>query len=230
MAPARILVVDSDSTARDLLKSTLTTLGHSVSDSTDARSALAVLDRERPDLIVCDLSLPDINGVEFLHDVRRREMLSAVRFVMTSDRKDTDDVLRAFESGADDFISKPIDRNELRARIGACLRRPATAAEEHTTEAGGILIDHRAKRVSVNGRYLSVAPREFKLLSHFLKHRDQVFSRDELLTKVWEKDVGIGPRTVDVHMRRLRILLEPSGHDHCLQTVRGSGYRFSLEG
>lgn len=229
MAPARILVVDSDSTARDFLKSTLQTLGHEVSDSMDARSALAVLDRQQPDLIVCDFSLPDINGVELLRDVRRKDMLRAVRFVMTSEGRGTDDLLFALESGADDFIAKPIDRTELRARISACLRRPAALPDGHTTSAGGITIDHRSKRVSVDGQYLSVAPREYQLLSFFLSHRDQVFSREELLSGVWEQDVGIGPRTVDVHMRRLRVLLEPSGHDRYLQTVRGSGYRFSLD-
>ncbi len=229
MTLASILVVDPDAASRGQMASELRELGHDVSESEDAGSALQFVRRKRPDLMVCDFTLPDLAGVELLSDVRSSDELRTIRVLMTSHRRDSDDVARAFESGADDFIQKPVNLHELRARVGACLKRPASLGCAEEIEAGGIAIDNVSHRVVVDGTYVSLAPREYRLLLFLLSNQDRVFSRKQLLVHVWDRDATVGPRTVDVHVRRLRSLLEPFGYDRYLQTVRGSGYRFSLE-
>ena len=228
MTLASILVVDSDAAARGRVVAELRSLGHDVSESENAGYALQLVRRKRPDLMVCDLTLPDVAGVELLGDVRGSEELRSIRVLMTSSRGESDDVIKALESGADDFIGKPINMLELRARVGACLRRPANLAQLDEIGAGGITIDNIGHRVAVNGRFVSLAPREYRLLQFLLSNQDRVFSRKQLLAHVWDRDTGVGARTVDVHMRRLRGVLEPFGYDRYLQSVRGSGYRFSL--
>ncbi len=211
------------------MASELRRLGHDVSETGDAGSALAFARRRRPDLMVCDFALPDLAGVELLSDVRGSEDLRNVRVLITSTGVDKADVITAFESGADDFIVKPVNRLELRARVDACLRRPANLAQAEEISAGGIRIDNTGHRVRVDGKTLSLAPREYRLLQFLASNPDRVFSRQQLLVHVWDRDAAVGARTVDVHIRRLRSLLEPFAYDRYLQTVRGSGYRFSLE-
>ena len=229
MTLASILVVDSDAASRGQMAAELRELGHDVSETENAGSALQMVRRKRPDLMVCDFVLPDLAGVELLSDVRSSEDLRNMRVLMTSSRGNSDDVERAFESGADDFMLKPVNLRELRARVGACLKRPANLAFVDEIKAGGITIDNVSHRVMVDGTYVSLAPREYRLLLFLLSNQDRVFSRKQLLVHVWDRDATVGPRTVDVHVRRLRSLLEPFGYDRYLQTVRGSGYRFSLE-
>jgi two-component system phosphate regulon response regulator PhoB len=229
MTLASILVVDSDAATRGQMATELRELGHDVSETENAGSALQMVRRKRPDLMVCDFTLPDLAGVELLSDVRGNEDLRNMRVLMTSSRGDSDDVERAFESGADDFILKPVNLHELRARVGACLKRPANLSSAEEIRAGGITIDNVSHRVVVDGTYVSLAPREYRLLLFLLSNQDRVFSRKQLLVHVWDRDATVGPRTVDVHVRRLRSLLEPFGYDRYLQTVRGSGYRFSLD-
>lgn len=229
MTLASILVVDADLAARQQIVASLEEVGHAVRESTSAATALKAVKSDRPDLVVCDCALPDIAGIELLSDVRRSDDLRAVRVLMTSGGDSSEDAVRSFESGADDFVGKPIDLPEFLARVAACLRRPANLGRSETISAGGITIDDIGHRVAVDGEYLSLAPREYRLLQFLLSNRDRVFSRQQLLVHVWDRDATVGPRTVDVHVRRLRSILEPSTYDRYLQTVRGSGYRFSLE-
>ena len=230
MPLASILVVDPDSAARELIASELRELGHDVSESADAGSALRAARRTCPDLMVCDFTLPDLDGIELLSDVRRSEDLRRIRVLMTSASNGSEDIVTALQSGADDFVGKPIRLPELVARVNACLRRPANIADTETIAAGGISVDNVGHRVMVDDDYISLAPREYRLLLFLLSNQDRVFSRKQLLGHVWDRDASIGPRTVDVHIRRLRSALEPYGYEGYLQTVRGSGYRFSLEG
>ena len=229
MTLASILLVDSDSRARAAMANELRRLGHDVNQTGDAGSALAFVRRRHTDLMVCDFELPDLAGVELLSDVRGSEDLRNVRVLMTSDGADEADVITALESGADDFIVKPVNRLELRARVSACLRRTANPAHAREISAGGISIDNTGHRVRADGQAISLAPREYLLLLFLVSNPDRVFSRQQLLVHVWERDAAVGARTVDVHIRRLRSLLEPFGYDRYLQTVRGSGYRFSLD-
>lgn len=225
---ASILLVDQDVDTRAAIAGTLRNIGHDVSELSDADSAWAAVQRTRPDLLICDYSLPDLSGVELLTDVRCNDALKSIRVLMTSDRGDTSDVVTALRSGADDFIEKPIRLPEFIARVDACLRRPANIGRTATLDAGGLSMDTVAHRVTVDGDVVSLAPREYRLLHFFLSNRDRVLSRSQLLSQVWDRDTSLGPRTVDVHIRRLRSVLEPAGYDRYLQTVRGAGYRFSL--
>lgn len=226
---ASILVVDSDAAVRGSMVKELRELGHDVEESTDAGTALRLVRRRRPDLMLCDFKLPDLAGVELLSDVRSIDDLRTMRVMMTSNGSSSEDIVVALESGADDFIGKPINMPELRARVGACLRRPANVMQSEEVSAGSITIDSLGHRVAVEGTYISLAPREYRLLLFMLRNQDRVFSRKQLLVHVWDRDAAVGPRTVDVHIRRLRGLLEPFDCDRYIQTVRGSGYRFSLD-
>jgi two-component system phosphate regulon response regulator PhoB len=226
---ASILVVDPDRAMRGHMAHELRELGHDVAESDDAFTALELVRRKRPDLMLCDFALPDLGGVELLNDVRSIDDLRTMRVMMTSGRANAEDIVLALESGADDFIGKPINMPELRARVGACLRRPANVLQTEEISAGGIRIDNLSQRVAVDDTYVSLAPREYRLLLFMISNRDRVFSRKQLLVHVWDRDAAVGPRTVDVHVRRLRSVLEPFGYETYLQTVRGSGYRFSLD-
>jgi two-component system phosphate regulon response regulator PhoB len=229
MSLASILLVDDDVTVRALIAQDLRELGHDVSESDDAGSALKAIAAKRPDLMVLDWALPDLAGIELLSDVKRNDELKHVRVVMTSAHHEPEDVVAALELGADDFIGKPFSSRELVARVGACLRRPATSHNSGRIDAGGISVDKIGHRVLVDNKVVSLAPREYRLLLFLIGNQDRAFSRRQLLIHVWDRESTVGVRTVDVHIRRLRSVLEPSGYDRYLQTVRGSGYRFSLE-
>lgn len=229
MTLASILIVDADITVQQQMVSSLSELGHEVSATENARTAFGAMQRKRPDLLVCDCHLPDLAGVELLSDLKRNDELRTMRVVMTSARNGADNAVSALQSGADDFIYKPLNMQEFLARIAACLRRPATLLRADSVSAGGITIDNISHRVSADGSYLSLAPREYGLLLFLLNNQNRVFSRRQLLAQVWGGDAIVGPRTVDVHIRRLRNQLEPYSYAKYIQTVRGSGYRFSLE-
>lgn len=229
MTLASILVVDSDMQARQAIVHELRELGHDVDELETAGSAIQAVREMCPDLMVCDIMLPDLSGIELLNDVRQNDELRKLRVLMTSATPGSGDVVTALESGADDFVGKPIDPQELTARVGACLNRPANQSDSDRATAGGIAIDKIGHRVIVDETFVTLAPREYRLLLFLLTHQDRVFSRKQLLIHVWDRDVTVGPRTVDVHIRRLRSVLEPFGYDGYLQTVRGTGYRFSLE-
>lgn len=226
---ALILVVDSDSASRSLIAGGLRELGHNVSETSDAGSALIAVRTEKPDLMVCEFSLPDLSGVDLLDDMRASEDLRSMRVLMTSDAHKSNDVALALNAGADDFVGKPVNMEEFLARVDACLRRPANNRQSRVIRAGGISIDVVGHRVSVDDTFVSLAPREYRLLLFLLSNPDRVHTRQQLLLQVWDRDAaGVGSRTVDVHVRRLRSLLEPFNKASYLQTVRGSGYRFSL--
>jgi two-component system phosphate regulon response regulator PhoB len=229
MSLASILLVDHDVTARALIAQELRELGHDVSESDDAGGALKAMAESRPDLMVLDWVLPDLAGIELLSDVKHNDELKHVRVVITSAHREPEDVVTALDLGADDFLGKPFSSRELVARVGACLRRPATLHNSGRLEAGGISVDKIGHRVLVDNKLVSLAPREYRLLLFLVCNQDRAFSRRQLLVHVWNRDSAVGVRTVDVHIRRLRSVLEPFGYDRYLQTVRGSGYRFSLE-
>jgi two-component system phosphate regulon response regulator PhoB len=228
MTLASILVVDSDIHARQMIAHELRELGHDVNELDTAGSAIKAVRSTCPDLMVCEIALPDLSGIELLNDVRSSDELRKLRVMMTSASSGSDDVVAALESGADDFVAKPVDLQELGARVSACLNRPANNTDAGRVNAGGIAIDKVSHRVAVGEVFLNLAPREYRLLLFLLTNQDRVFSRQQLLVYVWDRDVSVGPRTVDVHIRRLRGVLEPFGYEGYIQTVRGAGYRFSL--
>ncbi|MEM9208663.1 MAG: winged helix-turn-helix domain-containing protein [Pseudomonadota bacterium] len=224
---ASILIVDADAMARDAVARELRGLGHDVAQSDSASTALEIVRSSRPDLMIIECALPDLSGLQVLTDIKRGDLTSPTRVVMTSGRGTADDVVAAFDSGADDFVGKPYAMSELVARVGACLRRPASTHSDEEIRAGAITIDNVSRRVFVDGDAITLAPREYRLLLFLMANRDRVFSRSQLLIHVWDRNANVGARTVDVHVRRLRSVLEPYSYQSYLQTVRGSGYRFS---
>ncbi len=230
MDPAAILLVDNDVHCRAAVAEKLRSLGHLVTEADTGSKAVRVIRDSLPDLVVIESLLPDVHGFEVLQDVKRSERLKALRVLMTSRSPVPDDVVTALENGAEDFVPKPYALEELVARIGACLRRPPSAGPSHLLSAGDIVLDQASHRVTVAGVPVTLAPREYRLLAFLLANQDRVYSRAQLLIHVWDRDATVGPRTVDVHVRRLRKLLEPFDLSHYIQTVRGSGYRFSLQG
>ena len=225
---ASILVVDADPAARNEVAHELRGQGHEVFESDKAGAALQAVEERRPDLLVLEWTLPDMGGLDVLTDVKRRRR-DAVRVLMTSARNEATDVATALDSGADDFVGKPYSMPEVVARVSACLRRPPTAHSSDELRAEGITIDRVGHRVYVQGEPLTLAPREYRLLVFLIANHGRVFSRAQLLLNVWGRRAAVGARTVDVHIRRLRSLLEPYGYDRFLQTARGAGYRFSTD-
>ncbi|MEJ2602861.1 MAG: winged helix-turn-helix domain-containing protein [Gammaproteobacteria bacterium] len=229
MDPAFILIVDDDARCRAEVARHLRELGHRVREAETASQAVREIRETLPDLVLIESRLPDVHGLELLEDIRRGERLRALRVVMTSRSPDPRDVVRALDHGADDFVGKPFVMEELIARVGACLRRPASTGASDVVAAGDIVVDRSSHRVTVGGRPTALAPREYRLMSFLVGNRERVYTRSQLLMHVWDRDASVGPRTVDVHIRRLRKILEPHGLAHYIQTVRGSGYRFSLD-
>lgn len=224
---ASILLVDADKTACRRARDILADAGHDVAVTRTADDAIAAFERQAFDLVLVDWMLQGDGGPALLERLRRDSDAAPMRIMTTSARGRVKDIIAAFDAGADDFVAKPFVAEELVARVGALFMRPLACRAKGTTRAGGISIDNLSQRVFVDGNRVSLAPREYQLLLFLMTNRDRVFSRRQLLSNVWQQNAGVGSRTVDVHIRRLRGILEPFGYDRFLQTVRGSGYRFS---
>jgi len=228
MSDISILVVDDEKAIRDMIAQSLRREGFSVITAADASEAKAAIVNQRPDLILLDWMLPDVSGIELARQWKRDEMTRELPVIMLTARVDEDDKIRGLESGADDYVTKPFSPRELSARIHAVLRR---IQPEHETRLNveGLELDMGGQRISANGAAIEMGPTEYKILQFFMTHPERVYSRDQLIDRVWGGNVYIEDRTVDVHIRRLRKALSPSGFDRFVQTVRGSGYRFSSQ-
>jgi two-component system phosphate regulon response regulator PhoB len=191
-------------------------------------SATAEINRALPDLILLDWMLPDTTGVEFARRLRADQRTRNIPIIMLTARTEERDKVMGLEAGADDYITKPFSPRELMARIRAVLRRRMPEMSEETVSAGGLELSPTTHRVSAKGVALELGPTEFRILHFFMTHPERVYSRGQLLDQVWGDHVFVEERTVDVHIRRLRQALEPSALDNLVQTVRGSGYRFSV--
>jgi two-component system phosphate regulon response regulator PhoB len=224
---ATILVVEDEPGIQEVLKFALTQQGHDVLQALDGETALGLLRGALPDLILLDWMLPGISGVELARRVRADARMKDIPIIMLTARAEERDKVQGLETGADDYITKPFSPRELMARIKAVLRRRAPQMTEDIVEAAGLQLDPACHRVTGNGAPLDLGPTEFRLLHFFMTHPERVYSRAQLLDNVWGDHVFVEERTVDVHIRRLRSVLEGTGHDRLIQTVRGSGYRFS---
>lgn len=182
-----------------------------------------------PDLILLDWMLPGSSGIELARRLRADARTKDIPIIMLTARGDERDKILGLEAGADDYITKPFSPRELMARIRAVLRRRAPQMSEEIVSIGGIELSPATHRVSANGENIELGPTEFRLLHFFMTHVERVYSRAQLLDQVWGDHVFVEERTVDVHIRRLRQVLELSGLERLVQTVRGSGYRFSLQ-
>ncbi len=227
--PAAILVVEDEPAIQTLIAANLRRHGHIVTAAMDAETALRQINETLPDLILLDWMLPGMSGLDFARRLRTDSRTRSIPIIMLTARGEERDKVMGLESGADDFVTKPFSPRELLARIQAVLRRGRPQASESPVEAGKLRLNPASHRVSADESPVSLGPTEFRLLHFLMTHPDRVHTRDQLLDQVWGDHVFVEERTVDVHIRRLRAALEPSGLDHYVQTVRGSGYRFSIE-
>lgn len=224
-----ILVVDDDPAIREMLRMALVGAGLTVVEAADAAQAWRLVDAAPPDLILLDWMLPGQSGYEFARALFMDTSRAAIPVIMLTARDQEEDKVAALEAGADDYVSKPFSLSELLARIRAVLRRSSRATDGEVLGFGTLQLDPASHRVSVQGNALELAPMEYQLLLFFMRNRERVFSRKELIKQVWGSGICVEERTVDVHVRRLRMALEPYGHDRFIQTVRGTGYRASGE-
>ncbi|MBN8282560.1 phosphate regulon transcriptional regulator PhoB [Zoogloea sp.] len=227
--PATILLVEDEPAIQELIAANLMRAGHHVVRATDAETAQRIVRDALPDLILLDWMLPGMSGVEFARRLRSEERTRGIPLIMLTARGEEQDKVLGLESGADDYITKPFSPRELVARIKAVLRRRAPETTEDPVELGGLRLDPATHRLAAAGSPVTLGPTEFRLLHFLMTHPERVHSRAQLLDQVWGDHVFVEERTVDVHIRRLRCALEPSGHDSLVQTVRGSGYRFSTQ-
>ncbi|MDO8826579.1 phosphate regulon transcriptional regulator PhoB [Methylophaga sp.] len=226
-----VLLVEDDAAIRDMINFSLRQAGFTCEASKDGESGLEWLKNQQPDMILLDWMLPGIDGIEFIRRLRANEFLASIPVIMLTAKGESEDMVKGLSVGADDYINKPFSPPELIARIKAVLRRcrPIDSDDAQKLQMAELVMDTKSHRVSVNGERIELGPTEFRLLHFFMKNPERAYNRSQLLDFVWGDTVYIEERTVDVHIRRLRKALEPSGHDNLVQTVRGVGYRFSAE-
>ncbi len=224
-----ILVVEDDEAIRDMIVFNLERSGYRALEAGDCQSARVLIADELPDLVLLDWMLPDSSGVELARSLRRDELTRETPIIMLTARSMEDDKVRGLDSGADDYVTKPFGARELIARINALLRRTAPGGADELVEAGGLKLNTASHRVTGKGKPIELGPTEFRMLRFFMTHPERVYSRSQLLDRIWGGGVYIEERTVDVHVLRLRKALAPLGLEGYIQTVRGAGYRFSAD-
>jgi two-component system, OmpR family, phosphate regulon response regulator PhoB len=225
-----ILIVEDEAPIVTLLRYNLEREGFRVIEAGDGEEALLLAAERKPDLILLDWMLPLLSGIEVCRRLRRSTEAKTVPIIMLTARGEEGDRVRGLNSGADDYITKPFSPSELIARVRAVLRRARPSTEEETLRYGDLLMDLAAHRVKRSSRDVHLGPTEFRLLRHFLEHPGRVFSREQLLDTVWGPDVYVEPRTVDVHIRRLRKALNAEQDDDVIRTVRSAGYALDSAG
>lgn len=219
-----ILVVEDEAALVELLRYNLEEEGFRVSDAADGEAALAAVAEDKPDLIVLDLMLPLVSGLEICRQLRRRPETRGLPIIMLTARGEESDRIRGLDSGADDYVTKPFSPSELVARVRAVLRRARPALAQDSLGYGELVMDLATRRVTREGRAIHLSPTEFRLLQHFMEHPGRVFSREQLLDAVWGLDAEVEPRTVDAHIRRLRKALNDGGKADLIRTERAAGY------
>jgi two-component system, OmpR family, phosphate regulon response regulator PhoB len=219
-----ILVVEDEAALVTLLRYNLEREGFRVAAAADGEEALLLAREEKPDLVLLDWMLPLLSGIEVCRQLRRMTETRSVPIIMLTARGEEGDKLRGLDSGADDYITKPFSPSELVARIRAVMRRTRPAVNGEVLHYDDLVMDLASHRVRRKGRDVHLGPTEFRLLRHLLEHQGRVFSREQLLDVVWGQDVYVEPRTVDVHIRRLRKALNAEEESDLIRTVRSAGY------
>jgi len=220
----RILVVEDEPAQREILIYNLEAGGFRVLRAGSGDEALLVVEEERPDVILLDWMLPGVSGIEICRRLRARVSTRSVPIIMMSAKSEEADRVRGLETGADDYVVKPFSVAELIARVRSQLRRTRPSTVGQRLEFGDIVLDAESHRVSRGGASVDLGPTEFRLLSTFMEKPGRVWSREQLLDRVWGRDVYVDTRTVDVHVGRLRKALCRRGGDNPIRTVRGAGY------
>jgi len=227
MTAQKILIVEDEQAIREMTAFHLSRAGYEVFEAQDCREARALLADNRPDLALIDWMLPDMSGLELTRTLKRDKEFEDLAIIMLTARADERDKVSGLEGGADDYITKPFSPRELVARIKAVLRRAGNSTDE-VVSAGVLELDAAGHRVLSSGQEIKLGPTEYRLLHFLMTHAERVYSRTQLLDRVWGANVYVEERTVDVHIRRLRKALNGVSADDYIQTVRGAGYRFSI--
>lgn len=227
--PANILVVEDEPAIQELLALNLVQAGHNPIRALSVEQGQKLMRETTPDLILLDWMLPGMSGIEFARRLKSDDLTKSIPIIMLTARGEELDKVRGLEVGADDYVTKPFSPRELNARIKAVLRRRAPQMTDDPIEIGGLRLDPTTHRVTGNGEVLDLGPTEFRLLHYLMSNPERVHSRSQVLDRVWGDRVFVEDRTVDVHIRRLRLTLAKTGHEDYIQTVRGVGYRFSAQ-
>jgi two-component system phosphate regulon response regulator PhoB len=226
---ANILIVEDESPILELLALNISQAGYNPLRAISAEHAEKLINEALPDIILLDWMLPGMTGIDFAKKLRSNALTKTIPIIMLTARSDELDKVKGLEVGADDYITKPFSPRELNARIKAVLRRKAPELTEDILKINGLELNPVSHRVTGNNKPLEMGPTEFRLLHFFMSNPERVYSRSQLLDKVWGSQIFIEDRTVDVHIRRLRNILTQSQHENLIQTVRGSGYRLSTK-
>jgi two-component system phosphate regulon response regulator PhoB len=227
--PASVLIVEDEPAILELIGVNLEHAGYETLRATSAEEAQRLLGEVLPDLVLLDWMLPGQSGLALAKRLRGDARTRDLPLIFLTARAEEPDKIAGLEAGADDYITKPFSTKELVARIRAVMRRRKPQHGDSPVEIGGLRLDPIAHRVTGHGRPLTLGPTEFRLLHYLLTHPNRVYSRAQLLDEVWGDHVFIEERTVDVHIRRLRQAISPTGHDALIETVRGSGYALRIE-
>ncbi|HEX2887019.1 phosphate regulon transcriptional regulator PhoB [Vineibacter terrae] len=225
-----ILIVEDEAPLVELLRYNLERAGYRVSAAGDGEAAMRAIDEDRPDLVLLDWMLPLMSGIEVCRQLRRAPGTANIPIILLTARGEEHDRVRGLDAGADDYVSKPFSPAELIARIRAVLRRIRPALADEVLSYADLTMDLVQHRVTRQGKPVHLGPTEFRLLRHFMEHPGRVFTREQLLDSVWGRDVYIEARTVDVHIRRLRVALNVEGQPDLIRTVRAAGYALDAQG
>jgi two-component system phosphate regulon response regulator PhoB len=227
MTTATVLVVDDEPAIRDMICTALEMAGFRCLSADNAQQAHALIVDGKPDIALLDWMMPGTSGLELARRLRRDELTAHIPLIMLTAKSEEDNKIQGLDAGADDYITKPFSTRELIARIKVLLRRTSGSSQEEPLAAEGLVVDRISKRVLCDDKPVELGPTEYRLLEFFMSHAERAYTRAQLLDHVWGGNVYIDERTIDVHIRRLRKALEPGGYDRLVQTVRGTGYRFS---
>ncbi len=224
-----VLIVDDEAPIREMIAVALEMAGYECIEAGSVQEAHSKIIDRKPDLILLDWMLPGTSGVEFARRLKREDRTNELPIIMLTAKGEEDNKVQGLESGADDYITKPFSPRELVARLKAVLRRTDSTSTNGPIAVEGLILDPVSHRVTINDKPVDMGPTEYRLLEFFLTHQERVYTRGQLLDHVWGGNVYVEERTVDVHIRRLRKALSTDDHDRFIQTVRGTGYRFSVK-
>lgn len=227
MQHKRILVVEDEAPIRDMLRFALERADLNVDQAADAAEARIAIANAHPDLVLLDWMLPGMSGIDFARELKSLAQTRDIPLIMVTARSEEEDRIRGLNIGCDDYVSKPFSLPELIARISAVLRRSVPGGADEQIVVADLKVDAASQRVTVAGQPVHLGPTEYRLLHFLVSHPERVYTREQVLDRVWGQNVYVEERTVDVHIRRLRKALEPFGCAEMIQTVRGTGYRFS---
>ena len=229
MSGRKILIVDDEPSIRDMLRVALEMADYDCIEAGNAQDAHSLIIDEKPNLILLDWMMPGTSGIELARRLKRDEVTGSIPIIMLTAKGEEDNKIQGLDVGADDYITKPFSPRELVARLKAVLRRTGAAASGELIIVQGLCLDPSSHRVTINNNFVEMGPTEYRMLEFFLTHQERAYTRGQLLDHVWGGNVYVEERTVDVHIRRLRKALTIDGHENLVQTVRGTGYRFSTK-